>query len=42
VRLIRAENKKTQLGLQTELAKKNTIISLREVTAVSATNLRHE
>jgi len=42
VRLIRADNKRTQLCLQTELAEKITITSLTEATAVSTTNVGHE
>jgi len=40
VRLIQAENKRTQLCLQRELAE-DTITSLTKVTAVSATHVRH-
>ena len=43
VRLIRAENKRTQLYLQIELAEeKVTFISLTEVTMVSTTNVLQE
>jgi len=41
MRPIPAENKRTQLCLQTELAEEKSQ-SLTEVTVVSTTNLRHE
>jgi len=43
VRLIRAENKTTQVHLQIELAEeKSAITSLTEVSAMSTTTVRHE
>jgi len=42
VTLIRAENKRTQLCLQTELAEEKSVTSLTEVTAKKTTTVRQE